>query len=197
MTTKPTYFPEFRMYKPQKSGSGAASALQTKLILVKERWELQLFWVAAQQIESKGKHSAFAWKDKTKCVTMKLGDPDVGELLTVLSGIATSLGRKEAADKPGKGLFHQNPTGNTTMTLHSQRDEKTGELGYWLRVASKSKAGNLVEVKHRITAGEGELLRSLLSHWVVASYGWDGAYPVGMKVEEVPASAEDAIEPKF
>lgn len=196
-STKPTYFPQFRIYKPTKSNSGAASAIQTKLILVKDRWELQLFWVATQQVASSTENAAFAWADKEKTVTMKLGDPDVGELLTVLSGISTSLGRKEASDKPGKGLFHQNAGGNTTMTFQAQRDEKTGELGYWLRLASKSKAGKLVEVKHRVTAGEGELLRSLLNQWVVSSYGWDGLYPVGMKADELPVASEESAEQKF
>ncbi len=197
MSNKPVYYPEFRIYKPTKSNSGAASSLQTKLTMVKERWELQLFWVATQQVPSTGENASFAWKDKEKTVTMKLGDPDVGEMLAVLNGQKDSMGRKESKDKPGKGLYHQNANGNTTMSLQENHNDATGEVSYYVRLASKSKAGKLVEVKHSITVGEAQFLRVLLNHWVLASYGWNGQMPVGLKSEEVQAVGVDEAEPKF
>lgn len=191
--TETVYFPEFRIYKPTKSNTGAASAIQTKMTSVKGRHELQLFWVATKQVQSKTKNAAFAWKDKEQTVTMKLGDPDVGEILAVLRGVKDSMGRKESKDKPGKGLFHQNPNGNTTMTLQANYNDATGEPSYYIRLASKSKQGKLIEVKHSITVGEAEFIRVLLEHWVLASYGWNGQLPVGLKVEEVSVPVEESV----
>jgi len=186
MPNNNVYFPEHRVYKPQKSGTGAASSLQMVMKEVKGRYETQLFWIATQQIPSENENAAFAWKDKGKTVTIKLGDPDIGELLAVLNGAKDSMGRKESAfiDKPGKGLYHQSPAGSTTMTLQVYKNEKTGEWSYSMRLASKNKEGKLTEVKHQITVGEAQIIKLLLEHYVVASYGWNGQLPVSEKVEQ-------------
>ncbi len=190
MGNETKYFPEFRIYKPTKANSGAASAIQTKLTDVKGRWELQLFWTAAQQTPSTTENASFGWKDKEKSVIIKLGDPDVGELLAVLCGVKDSMGRKEARDKPGKGLFHKNASGNTTMSLQEQVDENNGEISYRVRLASKVGA-KLTQVSHTITIGEAILIKTLLQQWVIASYGWDGTFAVGQKVEVAIATEEN------
>lgn len=189
MSNTTRYFPEFRIYKPTQSNSGAASALQIKLAEVDGRWELQLFWTATQQIPSQTENASFAWKNKEKTVIIKLGDPDVGEILAVIYGIKDSVGRKDAKDKPGKGLFHKNATGNTTMSLQEQTDEKSGEISYRVRLASK-KGDKLIQVSHTITIGEAIIIRKLLEQWIVSSYGWDGLFAVGEKVGEVPVDTE-------
>lgn len=184
MPNRNVYFPEFRMYKPQKSGTGAASAIQMVMKEVKGRYETQLFWVATQQIPSANENAAFGWKDKGKTVTIKLGEPDIGEILAVVNGAKDSMGRKESPDKPGKGLYHQSPAGSTTMTLQAYKNEKSGEWSYSMRLASKNKEGKLTEVKHQLTLGEAQYVKLLLEHYVVASYGWNGQLPVSEKVEQ-------------
>lgn len=168
MSQKDIYFQEFRIYKPQTDGKGKASSVQMKI--KQGRYpETQLFWVATQQTGEKDGNASFGWSDKKLTVTMKLGDPDIGDILCVLNGIKGGLG------KEGKGLYHQNANGNTTMTLGRME----GEKGFSVRVAAKGKDGVLVAVQHSISLPEAEILRTLLQAYVVTSYGWSATLPEG------------------
>ena len=87
---------EFRIYKPNSKGSGAASKFQCrtkwKTVDSVDYAELILFLESAQQTGfDKNKNASFGWstnseKNKGKSVTMKLGLPDIGEMLLVLKG---------------------------------------------------------------------------------------------------------------
>jgi hypothetical protein len=153
---------EFRIYKPRNSGDGAATAFQVKVVLDEETniRKCYLFLVGTPQIgkDEKG-NAAFAWKDQEKTVTVKLGVVDIGEFLSVLSG-------KKQAVGTGKGLYHQNQTGSTSV------DFKSTENGYTLRL--NKKVGTVVgtPVQHGITVGEAEILKILLEDFVRLNYKW-------------------------
>lgn len=166
---------EFRIYKPNSRGSGAASKFQCRVKTPKNSEgypELLLFIETAAQIGTDENDNAkFDWsgKDKqnTKSVTMKLGLPDVGEMLLVL------MGRKEFVGPPAKeghktesGLFHQNNDGNTSMRL------RWSEGVLYLNMSAQDKAKNLVKVSHSITPAEAVILEKLLAHFVVEYHAW-------------------------
>lgn len=151
---------EFRIYKPRNSGDGAASAFQCKVVEENNIRKCFLFVVGTVQTgkDDKG-NSAFAWKDKEKSVTLKLGIPDTGEILAVLNGKKDAVGT-------GKGLFHKNQLGSTSL------DFKRLDGGYSLRL--NKKIGDVVgtPIQHGLTIGEGEILRILLEDFVRLNYKW-------------------------
>jgi len=144
---------EFRIYRPLKQGNGAASRLNYR----KQQDDLLVFWQSAQQEGFDDKENAkFAWKDQEKSVSVKLGITDIGEILAVLNG------KKEQAGTD-KGIFHSNEKGNTSFTFRKQ------DNGYYLRVAKKNNA-KLIEVKHGVSFGEGEILKILLGYIIIKDY---------------------------
>jgi len=160
------YFPEYRIYKPNKSGSGAASRLQIKIADKQGRHHVYLFLESAQQtgLDSEG-NASFAWTDKNKKVTFKMEALDVGELLCVLDGTKEFAGMP-AKDGKGGSVFHQTPLGNTILKF-----QKAGDV-YWLGLSSKKKDGTLVNVKHVISMGEGKIIKILLEEAVKLMFGW-------------------------
>lgn len=163
---------EWRVYKPRKSNDGAASKLELKVITdVKTKndktfktREVQVFWVSAKQTGTdENDNASFAWKDNAQNVTIKLGEVDLGEILAVLNEKKSQSGAK--SDKYN-GIFHKNKSGNASFLL------KREESGYNLRVSKKVGAEPPVEVKHQITFGEGEILRTVLEAAVNQIYRW-------------------------
>lgn len=151
---------EVRFYKPNKAGNGAASKLELRVKTVKKddqekSWqEVMLFWVSAQQGPEKDGNASFFWDQKDKKqVTLKLGDIDAGEILAVLNN------RKEEVGT-GKGLYHQNQNGNSSMSF------KKGDNGYYVRVSSQDKDRNLIAIQHTLTWAEGEILRVMLTEFI-------------------------------
>ena len=167
---------QWRVYKPNKEGSGAASRLEMKIVTDQrvgkdgnsyEVRDVQMFWVASPQTGTDDNGNAsFAWRDSgdTRSVTLKLGEPDIGELLAVLNGH-----KSEAGKVGGKfpGIFHQNAGGSTTFSF-----KKADNQGYYIRLAKKPKGGNLTEVKHTLSLGEAEVLKVLLERVIQQSYQW-------------------------
>ena len=162
---------QWRVYKPNKSNTGAASRLEMKTVITErgdaEIRDVQLFWVASPQTgtDEKGQ-AAFAWreKDDKKSVTLKLGEADVGELLAVLNNE-----KPEAGQTGGKfpGIYHQNQSGSTTFSF-----KKAEGKGYYIRLAKKPNGGELTEVKHTLSFGEAQILKVLLERAVIEKYQW-------------------------
>jgi len=167
---------QWRVYKPNKEKSGAASRLEMKIVSEERSGkdgkeytyrDVQMFWVASPQtgIDSNG-NASFSWKDSndTKSITLKLGETDIGELLAVLDGE-----KPEAGKVGGKfpGIFHQNARGNTTFSFKRAEGQ-----GYYIRLAKKPKGGQLTEVKHTLSFGEGQVLKVLLKRAVEQKYQW-------------------------
>ena len=167
---------QWRIYKPRKDGSGAASRIEMKIVSDEKPGkdgktypvrDVQMFWVASPQTGySDNGNASFSWSqaNDSKSVTLKLGEHDIGEILATLSGL-----KVEAGQTGGKysGLFHQNSRGSTTLQFKRMEGQ-----GYALRLARKPKGGNVQEVKHTISFGEGEVLRVLLESAVRQIYRW-------------------------
>jgi len=168
---------QWRVYKPNKSNTGAASRVEIKEVEKEKPGKdgkvfkirnVQIFWVATTQIGTDEDGNAkFAWEDKTKSVTIKLGEVDLGEILAVLHGRKGGLGMPDP-NKEGayKGLYHQNDKGNASLQISES------ENGYNVRASKQVKGQPLVAVKHTLSLGEAEILRVLVIEAVRAMYKW-------------------------
>ncbi len=165
------YGKEYRIYKPRQSNDGAASRLQIRVNAEPYR-EVFLFWETTTQTGTDANGNAsFGWKEKEKTITFKLGEVDVAELLLVLKGKKEYAGPPpKEAGKPGMGLYHKNPNGNTILQL--QRDQKGA--GFYLSISRQSAANksDVVRIKHTISNGEAEILQVLLTDAVSCIFGW-------------------------
>jgi hypothetical protein len=74
---------DFRLYRPNQNNNGAAVAWQLSYKKEEEFNKYQAFLIGANQIPSGegNDNAAFAWKEG---ITVKLGEADLGENLTVL-----------------------------------------------------------------------------------------------------------------
>ena len=152
---------EFRIYKPKKSEDGAAAKFQ---FVVKARREggfpeAMLFLEMALQTGVDGNDNAmFDWSGQEgstgNSVTVKLGIPDVSELLLAL---------RRHKDE-GK-LFHKNDKGNVTVSLKKLDDKMA------LNVSSQ-RDRKLTRVGLMVSPGECIVLSQLLSDFISAYYGW-------------------------
>lgn len=160
---------QWRSYKPQKDGNGAASKLEMKISTSKvtkdnksyDRRNVEVFWVSAMEEGKDANGNAkFTWADAAKSVTLKLGEADIGELLAVLNGAKVQVGGD-------KGIFHQNDKGNTSFSFAFNSQYKN----YGVRLGKKV-GTQLVSVKHTITIGEAQVLKVLLEQAVKQIYEW-------------------------
>jgi len=168
---------EYRIYKPNSKGSGAASKFQCrtkwKTIDGVDYGELILFLEASQQTGfDSNKNASFGWstnneKSRGKSVTMKLGLPDIGEILLVLKGRKKFVGPEpKEGRKIEPGLYHQKAKGNTSLRL------KWSEGRLYLNLSSQDENKNVVKVSHSITTAEAAVLESLLEHFIVEYHRW-------------------------
>lgn len=84
---------DFRLYRPNQNNNGAAVAWQLSYKKEEEFNKYQAFLIGANQIPSGegNDNAAFAWKEG---ITVKLGEADLGEILSVLEGRKDSVGTK-------------------------------------------------------------------------------------------------------
>lgn len=163
---------EFRIYKPNRAGHGAASKFQCVIKKKKEKYdELVLFLESAKQEGVDANDNAkFAWSDKNNSVTMKLGLPDVGEMLLVLKGRKKYVGpppKQEGAHEPG--IYHQNQSGNTSLKM------KWDKSTLYLSLSSQnSQTKDIVRVNHAISLSEAVVLETLLEDFIKQYHSWGG-----------------------
>ena len=168
---------EYRIYKPNSKGNGAASKFQCrtkwKAVDVVDYAELILFLESAQQTGfDSNKNASFGWstnseKNKGKSVTMKLGLQDIGVILLVLTGRKQFVGQEpKEGRKIEPGLYHQKKNGNTSLRL------KWSEKRLYLNLSSQDENKNVTKVSHSITTAEATVLESLLEAFVVEYHGW-------------------------
>lgn len=168
---------EYRIYKPNSKGAGAASKFQCrtkwKTVDNVDYAELILFLESAQQKGfDSNKNASFGWstnadKNKGTSVTMKLGMPDIGEMLLVLKGRKQYVGPEpKQGRKIEPGIYHQNKNGNTSLRL------KWSEGRLYLNISSQDDKKNVTKVSHSITTAEAAVLESLLENFVVEYHGW-------------------------
>lgn len=152
----------FRLYKPNNNGTGAASQWDYRPNKNKKKRNAQLFLtITKQNGQDQDGNATFAWeKDKSQTIIMLLGLPDVGELLAVLQGRKDTLGT-------GKGLFHKNANGNSTLSLNfSPESKEKGPAKYFLKVGSQNTKGDLTTIAHTITVGEAAVLQEFLNSFL-------------------------------
>ena len=169
---------EYRIYKPNAKGSGAASKFQCRSKLKevdgKQYPELVIFLESAQQTGfDKNNNASFGWSssvDKnraSKSVTMKLGLADIGEILLVLKGRKQFIGPEpKEGRKIEPGLYHQKQKGNTSLRL------KWSDGRLYINISSQDEKKNVIKVSHSITTAEAVVLEALLDHYVVEYHGW-------------------------
>lgn len=172
--------PDFKIYKPySKDGQalGAASQLELKEREQNGRKEVLMFWTATKQktVGTNEKDATFDWKSEKnpegKMVVIKLGDADVGELLSVLNGRYAD--KIKVGGPSGKGLYHQNTKGNSSLSLEyvPSSDKTKYDANYRVRFSSKVGDEPVFEVRHSITLGEAECIRCILEMYVRIKYG--------------------------
>jgi len=177
---------EFRIYKPFKDKTtgqfkGAASKIELRRKDVEKVdaegkkytvYEWMMFWTGTvQKGEDDKGNASFDWQTKEKPgkqVCLKLGDPDVGDLLAVLNGQKPQVG-----GMAGKGIYHENDKGNSSLTFKYNDGKVDGaqkyEPSYRVRVSSKI-GSTLVAAEHSITLGEAEILKEILLGYVRKKY---------------------------
>tara|TARA_R100000005_G_C4886613_1_gene135563 strand:+ start:56 stop:559 length:504 start_codon:yes stop_codon:yes gene_type:complete len=158
--------PEYRIYKPYKEDSGAASSFQLKITNDSDapsgrQRKVELFWVSCQQtgVNKETKNASFGWDDSTKSATMKLGLVDVGELLLFLEG-----------KKEDVSLFHQNRSGNTVVKMKKAQNKSGPVISF--QMSSKREGNPLVKISHYISMGESQIILQLLKDFVSVYHNW-------------------------
>lgn len=158
-----------KIYKPKKNGEGAASQWQLKITPIGDpkfgqvKGELFLEMAKQKGEEDADGNASFDWDNK---IIMKLGLPDVSEMLLVLSGKKKIAGVQEGKYQ---GLYHQNDNGNAVLQFSYVKMDKFE--GYNVR-GSTQRGEEKKEVKHSITLSEGEIFRVLLERAIVRFHAW-------------------------
>jgi hypothetical protein len=165
---------EFRIYKPTKEKKGAASKLELRQKEVQKGdftyQEWMMFWTGANQTgEDASGNASFDWKTKEKPgkeVVLKLGDPDIGDLLAVLNKSKDKVGGPQ-----GKGLYHQNDRGNSSLSFEFVKSNNPQyDDSYRFRLSSKIGDAPVLEVKHTITLAEAEIIKEILTGYIRKKY---------------------------
>jgi hypothetical protein len=163
---------EIRVYKPKGKTDGSALKLQARFKnkLGGNFAEMMLFLEIARQtgIDPNG-NSSYDWHAaegyQGGSVTMKLGVPDVTELLLVLRDKKKEVGPPpKAGMKIGPGLFHQNPNGNTILKFI-----KAQGTGYWAQLSTSKEHS----FKISISEAEAIAMERMLTRFLDLYYNWD------------------------
>src|SRR5687768_2180190 len=111
---------EFRTYRASKDGkSGVASKWQLTYKQDRDgkygQWMIFLN-LAQQKGFDKNDNAAFGWKPEDGGITVKLGENDIGELISVLEGRKLGLGTEGT-------LYHESPGGGSKI-IYMTSNEK-------------------------------------------------------------------------
>jgi len=164
---------EWRVYKPKKTNDGAASKLECRVepreketstggVFIQNK--MLVFWVATKQTGTDANGNAsFGWKDPALHITVKLDEPDLGEILAVLNGYKTITGQ---SGEKWKGMFHKNEKGSTSFFI----EKNENGTGYTVRVSKKNDGEQAIQISHQLTFGEAEVLRVIVEQIVQKIY---------------------------
>ena len=135
-------------YHPNSAGTGAAMKLEPRVNrLEADRYNCFFLDMATQKTtaaaqDGKKTHASFDWEHK---LTVKLGFMDICAILEVLEGRSDKLGGAR------NGLFHQNGSACTVITL-----QKADKGGYFLGLSRKTAANVMSRVS--MVLGDAEAL---------------------------------------
>lgn len=145
-------------YKAKNNGTGSAS--QWSIGSSKDCVFLEM---ANQQGKDKNGNAKFDWENK---IRFKLGESDIGEILSVLICDKNGVGPFDTQKNRYKGLFHSNQNGNSILYFGKDKNNI-------LRIYLSAKRGNdKTVVQHTITQGESCILRTLLCRAIEIMYRW-------------------------
>jgi len=147
----------FTIYKPKRDGCGSASQWN----LGSEKDCVFLEMASQNNDDQAGK---FDWENK---LIFKLGETDIGEILSVLAGGQVGVGPLDRDKGKHKGLFHSNPKGNAVMYLVKDKDLNCFKLCLSIKRDNKRTA-----CMHNITRGEAYVLEVLLKQAVRVMAKW-------------------------
>ncbi len=156
----------FILYKPRQNGEGGAIQLQLSYKKDNEREPWMVFLEAAKQSGKNDKgNDTFDWDNK---IVVKLGENDLGEMISVLEG------RKDAVGGERGTLFHNTPGGgNKVIGFQAAIDNDGNRTGYYLNISAQSadkKTSSKVGIV--IHHHEASLFLVLLKRAVERSYCW-------------------------
>jgi hypothetical protein len=146
---------EYRVYRPKKDRTGAASKVQFVVKTNKKYPEAMCFIeIAKETTQENDDNAQFDWRsDKnpsSKSITIKMGLVDIAEFLLCFRG-----------DKESIKLFHQNKKGNISINLGKYQDK-----GYTLNVSSQID-GVVTKLGHMISHAESLILEVLFRDYIV------------------------------
>lgn len=147
----------YRLYKANKSGNGAASQwdLSYKSEDKYSPWKV-FVKIAAQTKDDENGNARFLWDEG---ITVCLGLPDIGAILTVLDGRSDRLGEK--------GLYHSVEKGSSKII-----NLNFNEGSFDFSISKQDKEKNNTRLYHRITEGEGMILSIILKSAVNKILNW-------------------------
>ncbi|NYZ75188.1 hypothetical protein H0O03_02895 [Candidatus Micrarchaeota archaeon] len=152
------YRNKYSIYKPNKTGSGAAVQFDFN------KDKRCVFVEAAKQTTppagSTAPH-AFDWGNK---LVFKLASTDLGKILTVLEGRLKSVDLFHDPSKGGYTLAAE--TKNSTVSLAK------GDYGFFLKVSSQARDGSVQAINLGVSEDEAAVLRILLAKAVESMYCW-------------------------
>lgn len=149
----------FVLYKARNDGNGAASQWN----LGSDR-ECVFLEMANQKGKDDKDNARFDWDNK---IRFKLGEADIGEILSVMAGLQPAVGPFDSTSGKHKGLFHSSQNGNAILYFGK---DTNGRFRIYLSV----KRGNeKTVVQHTISKGEACFLGTLLRRAVEVMYRWD------------------------
>ncbi len=153
-------YKQFRIYKPNKTNNGAASKWELSF-KPDNQYDKYLFFLelAKQKGEADEKgNSQFDWDN---AISVKLGENDLGEIISVLERRKDSVGTKGS-------LFHQTPGGGNKV-VNLEATENGFSLAASAQDADKNSSG---KIYHSITHGEAAYLLVILKKAVETIMGW-------------------------
>ncbi len=153
-------YKQLRLYKPNKSNNGAASKWELSF-KPEQKYNQYMFFLelAKQKGETdENGNSQFDWDG---AISIKLGENDLGEIISVLERRKESVGAKGS-------LFHQTPGGGNKV-LNLEATDNGFSLAASAQDAEKKSSG---KIYHSISHGEAAFLLVLLKKAVETIYGW-------------------------
>lgn len=145
------YDKKFKVYKPNKTGNGAA--LQMDFNEEKK----SVFVETAKQTAPQ----SFDWQNK---LSFKMAVTDIAKLLVVLNGKAANV---ELFHDPSKGGYAVSAeTRNSTVSFTKM------DRGYYFKLSTQAQGGQVNSVALPLSEDEAVVLKLLLEKAVEKIYGW-------------------------
>lgn len=142
------------IYKANKNKSGAV--LQVKLANKRDC----MFFELAKQVNEMDSSEPYDWKN-TK-ITIKLGENDIGSLLSLFNG---TLPLSSEPRKEDLMLYHQNSKGNKVIKFKKQ------VRGYYMQVSMKE-GDRQDRIQLPISWADAELIKVALTRGYEIMLGW-------------------------